>query len=142
MKKLFASGLLSLTCLTSFAIDQFKPEYLENGGTNNVAAATSRSTSYIIDVSKQDNVALEVTFKCNDTNAYNLFITLQPTVTGLAFDTTQTKVLAIPANGTSTNTTVTNLSCAGIKGWKIASINNTNPTTHITNLSISYGIKR
>lgn len=150
MKKLlipFLAVLFLIAALPS-AIAQgytaYAAQTLIAGGTNNVAAATTNTYTQVLTLTRQREVAVQISFKSTGTNSSTIGFDFLPSVDGTTFDTANAAhSLNFAANGTTTVVVVTNLVApAGIGYLKLASVRNPNATQAITNLSVIYAVKR
>lgn len=112
-----------------------------DGGTNNVAAATTNSYTHNIDVRKQDNACLQISFAMVDTSTTTIDLVLLKSLDASTWDTVDLKTITLTADGTNTVCCVTNLSTAGLGWYRLSTIANTSAVA-LTNLSFSYAIKR
>lgn len=147
MKSLFSLiALAALLFTVNVSAQPLNAQYYDSavvysGGTNNIPAGASVTNSVF--VGRYDNVAIATQFKCTDTNAYPVIITVRPGVSASKCDPNQLlKTLLVTANGTTTiSPFATNIATAGFGYWDVV-CQNTNPTTAITNFYLEYGKKK
>lgn len=121
------------------AAAQFRGETLSI--TNHVPATLTNSSpgSAVIDVSRVKDVAVQIVLKLMGAGTTAIPFTFQRSVDGSNYATAFT--LSVTPAGTATATAMTNINTQAFPYWKISAIQNDN-ATGITNLVVTYGIKR
>lgn len=123
----------------------YSAQSLMAAGTNGVGAntTTTYSTSaYVVDVRKQKNTAILLSFTCGGTNASTITLTWERSLDGSFYDTTSTFVHTVAANGTNTVTVGTNITLNGWGYYRLKTIANPNATVGLTNITLQYSIKQ
>jgi hypothetical protein len=120
---------------------------LVEGGTNNIVANTTNSYSAAIaDVSNQPDVAIQVHGSLMASNYANLRLDFMKSVDGSTWVSTNfvSVVTLTGSNDLSAGTfcIATNVNCAGIRALKLFRIGNVDPYGTVTNLTVTYSIKR
>jgi hypothetical protein len=104
------------------------------------AATTTVTKNFVIDVSKQANVGVQITANCGAASNSNLVFTFTRSVDGSQYDTVGQSVTFV-ANGTNTKSILTNLPSSGANYIKLTTYAWDDPATYVTNLSVKYGVK-
>ena len=150
MKKLILSFLALAATIFAGATAHAQGGYsaygaqtLVAGGTNNVAAATTNSYTGVLTLTRQREVALQISFSSTGTNTSSIVFVLDPSVDGNTYDTANNDYnVTIAANGTNVVPFVTNLTVGAIGYLRLASVENPNGASALTNVSVIYSIKR
>lgn len=120
----------------------YAPATLVAGGTNIVAAA-STNTYGTLTLTRQEHLALQLSFRCAGTNTSTIQFFLDPSLDGETFDTSNDDyTYTLTGNGTNLITVVTNLPGVNAIGYARLRVGNPNATVAITNLTVKYAIKR
>lgn len=116
---------------------------LISGGTNNVAGVTTNTYNLLIDSTKQENVAVAISFSLSAGGTSNIIFGLQRAHDGTIVDTANTANITIAANGTNPVYVVTNIATAGAPFIRLATVANTNSApSSVTNLTVKYYVKK
>lgn len=116
---------------------------LLSGGTNNVAAATTNTYSSVVNCHLQENVGVALSFAATGTNTSTIVFRLKPSLDATTTDNVGTAFdISVAANGTNTVSVVTNLSVGAIGYLVHTKVENPNATSAITNVTLSYSLKK
>jgi hypothetical protein len=152
-------GLLAAACAVAFAaillthpqaparadgFNNYGEVAVISGGTNNIAAATT-NTAYAatIDLHRQEWIALRISYTSTLTNGLTTIFRFKPSLDGTTNDNVGTSFdVTVTGNGTNNVCVVTNMSVGAIGYLKLTQIEHVNTTAALTNLYVSYAIKR
>ena len=139
---LFVAFLL-LTGFASNAQAQYAAQTLSGfPATLAAATATNLASAPVMDVRKQNKVAVQVKFTLSAAATTNTIYTFARSVDGSNFDTSGTVTWQVPQNGTTAVICSTNIDMEGYGYLKLLSIDNRDDNGVLTNSFIKYAIKR
>jgi len=141
------SGFLLFCSLPARAqsYSAYSAETLLAGGTNNIAANTTKTytAGTTIGLKRQREVALSFAFNLTGAASSTHQVLFSSSLDGLTWKTNDAGyTLTLTANGASTVVFTTNLTVGAIGYLRLESIANTNATLAVTNLAVLYSIKR
>jgi len=148
MNKLFAA--IVATVFLAVALNAQEARYVPQQvlsttwtATNAVVGGATSNLNFTIDVRKQQNLGVAVSYKLTGSGTETATLTFNKSIDGSTFNTHANANLTItlPANGTTTATTVTNLDCKGIGYLRLATILNGSAGETMTNIVIKYSTK-
>lgn len=112
-----------------------------NGGTNNVAKATTNATlNVIMTATRSDAIAIQPIFKLDTNGTEVVVFSFDHSIDGANWQSAAT-TLSITANGTNTVTGITNVTLGAVGFVRLRSIENPNTDGAITNLVLRYATK-
>lgn len=114
------------------------------GGTNYVAAATTNnysSASIVADVQKQSYTGITVAGKASGANTGTFVAYFAKSIDGVNYETTPSLTVTATMNGTAVVRKLAPTQVDGVASLKLIYLENTN-ATYITNITISYNVKR
>ncbi len=136
--RILLSTITALALLTLGVNAGQQPTTL-NGGTNNVAAASTNTyggSGVAFATANSSVLSLQATFSCNGTNAQAVTLVLDSSNDNANWQTSTLR-WPITANGTNTVTAVTNLSVGGQQVTRAHLVENPNATVAVTNLTLT-----
>jgi hypothetical protein len=143
VKKLLALFAVALFAMTFQSQAQYAAQTLSGfPATLAAATATNLASAPVMDVRKQDKVAVQVKFTLSAAATTNTIYTFARSLDGSNYDTANTFVWAVPQNGTTTVIASTNIDMAGYGYLKLVTIDNRDDNGVLTNSLIKYAIKR
>ncbi len=140
--KTILSLMLVLASLAVANAQTYAPQVLGNmPATLATTVETNLATTPVIDVRKQNNVAITFSFNQTSASTSNVVYVLHRSIDGSRYDTNREITVTIPSTGAATNNYTTNISCSGIGYIRLAAIRNTTSITTMTNFGVTYAIK-
>ena len=107
-----------------------------------MVANATRTVNAAIDVRKQRTLPMLISFKCSGATSGNLYLVLQRSIDGVNYDTNNQVTWTVVMNGTSTVNCGTNYTCNGFGYYLLTTIQNTNASVGITNITLGYAVKQ
>lgn len=149
-RNIHLAGLIIMAAIIAFAFDAQAQQYtvttLLNGGTNNVAGASTNSYSsatYVVPgIAKYSDVAIQISGKGLDaTNAAAWSVVFDKSVDGVTWGNNSPLTIAVTPAGTAVRTVVTNITLGPIGYLRLNSILNLSSADAITNITVKVAVK-
>jgi hypothetical protein len=144
--KLLAVALVAF-CVSFTPLCQAQPTgpvTVLNGGTNNVAAATTNTYALSYAISEVDNVGVQISLAgtAATPGAHTATFRFSKSMNGTTYETTPSQVFSLTPNGTNVVCLVTNITAPSAALLKLVSVENSNTNTiPLTNITVTLRYK-
>lgn len=136
MKTILALLILVIALVANTQAQQYSVSTLSTGTNVIAASGTLSPASAVVTATKNDNIALQMTFALSGTGVGNVVMKTARSVDGVTYETVPSGTLTVAASGTNTVGGVLNISTAGAGYVKVVSVENANTPSTVAGLVI------